>query len=151
MLDIPAACVIKINELRILFALGILGTFYAPITKWVDGIILICDKRIMSNRVLYKKRRLCASIQKTPYKATSKLRGLSSQVIFHHRENKHGFVRTIQGKWQNLYVLVRSRRSYCTSFNITVMNWHNISLFKQRPRWQNKNNAYLFFCLFFCF
>ena len=32
------------------------------------------------------------------YKATIKFCGLSRQLVFHDRENKHGFVKTMPGK-----------------------------------------------------
>ena len=44
--------------------------------------------------------------QRKLYKATTKFCGLSRQVVFHATDNKHDFVKTVPGKWQNSCVLV---------------------------------------------
>ena len=40
-------------------------------------------------------------VQWNLYKATTKFYGLSRQVVFHDRENKHDFVKAVPDKLQN--------------------------------------------------
>ena len=54
------------------------------------------------------------TIQWNPYKATTKFRGLPRQVVFHDRENKHDFVKTMSDKWLNLCVFSKTSPSHYT-------------------------------------
>ena len=63
---------------------------------------------------------VCGLVQLNLYKATTKFCGLSRQVVFHDRENKHDFVKTVPGKWCNLCVfskisLVSLYRFHCNT------------------------------------
>ena len=56
------------------------------------------------------------------YKATTELCGLSRQVVFHSRENKHDFVKTVPGKWQNLCVFSKT-----SPVSLHRFHWSNIT------------------------
>ena len=58
-------------------------------------------------------------IQWNLYKATNKFCGLSRQVVFRHRENKHDFVETMPSKWWNLCVFSRT-------FPVSLYRFHCI-------------------------
>ena len=63
------------------------------------------------------------------YKATIEFCGLSRQVVFHGRENKHDLVKTVPGKWWNLCVLSKTfpvvlYRFHCVTFQVcTCLLW----------------------------
>ena len=65
-----------------------------------------------------------SQIQWNLYKVTTKFCGLSRQVVFHDRENKHDFVKTAPGKWWNLCVFSKTSpvslyRFHCTCSSLT--------------------------------
>ena len=59
----------------------------------------------------------CVLLQWNLYKATTKFCGLTRHVVYHDRENKHDFVKTVPGKWWNLRVIVRLSLSHYTPPN----------------------------------
>ena len=54
------------------------------------------------------------------YKVTTTFCGLSRQVVFHSRENKHDLVKTVPGKWQNVCV-------FSKTFPVSLYRFHCIS------------------------
>ena len=68
---------------------------------WVNsgsGNGLLCDRR----------NALSEPMQWNLYKATTKFCGLSRQVVFYDRENKHDFVKTVPCKCSNLCVFSKT-------------------------------------------
>ena len=64
-------------------------------------------------------------VQWNLYKATAEFCGLSRQVVFLGREDKHDFIKTVPDKWQNLCVfsktsMVSLYRLHCTTFKRKV-------------------------------
>ena len=67
-------------------------------------------------------------MQWNQYKATTKFCGLSRQMVFHDRENKHDFIKTVPGKWLNLCVFsvtspVSLYRFHCIGIPIINLRW----------------------------
>ena len=59
-------------------------------------------------------------VQWNLYKTATRFYGLSRQVVFHDRENKHDFVWTVPDKLQNLCVLVRLPRFHYTCSTVPL-------------------------------
>ena len=66
------------------------------------------------------------TIQWNVYKVTCKFCGLSRQVVFHGRENKYDFVKTLLGKWWNLCVFSKIFPVSLYRFHRTVVNWYSM-------------------------
>ena len=87
-------------------------------TLWeeVDGIMkpppdidgLICPGLCSFRGTCVNGRPRSTEIHWNLYEATTTFCGLSRQVVFHDRENKHDFVKTVPGKLWNLCVFSRT-------------------------------------------
>ena len=64
------------------------------------------QKRCIS-KGLFQYKDVVLSVEWNLDKATTELCGLSMQVVFHDRENKHDIVKTVPGKLQTFLFLVR--------------------------------------------
>ena len=70
---------------------------------------------------------------------TTTFSGLSKQVVFHGRENKHDFVKNVPGNWWNLYdfgktSLVSLYRFHCTCIMCMLFNslWPSVNIWQHR-------------------
>ena len=94
--------------------------WYNIINCWQD-----CDKStesLQSCKTALSHRN--SLLQWNLYKATTKFCGLSRQVAFHIRENKHDFVKTVPGKWWNWCVFNVTSPSHYTGSTEAIKTEH---------------------------
>ena len=58
------------------------------------------------------------------YKATTAFCGISRQMVFHDRENKHDYAKTVPGKFKRNCVLVTFPQSHYTGFTVFSIQRH---------------------------
>ena len=72
----------------------------ASMRRYLNEDICFGDiKGVVSHLVSRDENTKIDTVQWNLYKTTTELCGLSIQVVFHDRENKHDFVKTMPGKW----------------------------------------------------
>ena len=94
---------------------------FSKFTHFTRGGVLFCHD--------VEKFNAFQQIQWNLYKATIKFCGLSKQVVFHDREDKLDFVKTMTGKWWNLCVFIKTSslyRFHCMSELISDTIWCRI-------------------------